>query len=229
MNYIIMKKYSLPFLAIILLFSCMGGSEQPSGVEVSEMSRDTASAQDIHLVHDVPAYAADNLVNVIVEVPTGTLEKWEVSKTTGQLFLEQKDGQGRRINYLAFPANYGMIPQTLLSEANGGDGDPLDVIVLGEALEQGSIVPCRLIGVIEMRDKGEQDDKLIAVRTEGNFAHVRDTDQLIEEFPGIDDILTIWFNNYKRDKVEVLAISDADRALSILQAAVQDYQLAKAE
>ena len=224
-----MFKYTLSVLAIIFLSSCMGGNETQSNNDSPELGEDSIPKDTIHLVHDVPVYAADNLVNVIVEVPTGTLEKWEVSKSTGQLFLEEKDGQGRKINYLAFPANYGMIPQTLLSEANGGDGDPLDVIVLGEALDQGMIVPCRLIGVIIMRDKGEQDDKLIAVRTEGNFAHVQDVDQLIEEFPGIDDILTIWFNNYKREKVEVLSISNKDRAASILQAAVKDYQIAGTE
>lgn len=224
-----MFKYTLSVLAIIFLSSCMGGNETQSNSDSPELDEDSIPKGTIHLVHDVPAYTADNLVNIIVEVPAGTVEKWEVSKTTGRLFLEQIEGQGRRINYLAFPANYGMIPQTLLSEANGGDGDPLDVIVLGEALEQGSIVTCMLIGVIEMRDKGEQDDKLIAVRTEGNFAHISDIDQLIEEFPGIDEILTIWFNNYKGDKVEVLAISNAERAQGILESAIQYYQLAKSE
>lgn len=224
-----MNKYTLPILAIIFLSSCLDVSESSSNDEDHEAQQDSLTMTDVHLVHDIAAFTADSLVNVIVEVPSGTLEKWEVSKSTGQLYLEQKNGKGRKINYLAFPANYGMIPQTLLSEANGGDGDPLDVIILGEAIEKGSIVPCRLIGVIELMDKGAQDDKLIAVPIEGNFGHITDTNQLFEEFPGIGDILTIWFNNYKRAKVEVLSISSADRAHSILEAAIQDYQAAKRE
>ena len=48
-----------------------------------------------------------------------------------------------------------MIPKTLLPVEDGGDGDPLDVLVLGEPLEKGSIVDVRLIGVLSMLDDGE--------------------------------------------------------------------------
>ena len=51
----------------------------------------------------------------------------------------------RIINYLGYPANYGMIPKTLLKKENGGDGDPLDVIVLGPPESKGSIVKCKII------------------------------------------------------------------------------------
>ncbi len=223
-----MFKYVLSLFVFVFISACNDGSKTPTSSEAQSKLQDS-SARTIHLVHDVPVFTDENLVNVIVEIPAGTTEKWEVSKTTGQLFLEQIEGKGRKVNYLAYPTNYGMIPQTLLSEANGGDGDPLDVVVLGEAFEQGSIVPCRLIGVIELLDSGEQDDKLIAVPIDGNFAHIRDIDQLVKEYPGIIDILTIWFNHYKGDKIKVLTVSNADRAQHILKAAIQDYQIDKAK
>jgi len=56
-----------------------------------------------------------------------------------------------------------MIPQTLLSKENGGDGDPLDVIILGPSISRGSVVKAHLIGVLKLLDGGEQDDKLIAI------------------------------------------------------------------
>jgi len=75
------------------------------------------------------------------------LEKWEVDKTDGKMKWEFVDKKPRTINYLGCPGNYGMIPGTLLSKELGGDGDPLDVIVLGPPVERGSIVKCKLTSV----------------------------------------------------------------------------------
>jgi inorganic pyrophosphatase len=105
----------------------------------------------------------DGDINVVVEIPAGTLEKWEVDKTDGKMKWEFVDKKPRIINYLGYPGNYGMIPGTLLSKELGGDGDPLDVIVLGPPVERGSIVKCKLIGVLYLLDRGEKDDKLIAI------------------------------------------------------------------
>ena len=102
-------------------------------------------------------------VNVVVEVPAGTTGKWEVTKPEGELRWEVRDGKPRVVQYLGYPANYGMIPRTLLPKDLGGDGDPLDVVILGNAVPRGSVIPARLIGVMIMIDAGEQDDKLIAV------------------------------------------------------------------
>jgi inorganic pyrophosphatase len=120
-------------------------------------------AEDRHLVRDFPPRTDAGLVNVVVEIPAGTNAKWEVVKESGRLEWEQRGGRPRVFDYLAYPGNYGMVPRTLLPKELGGDGDPLDVIVLGPALERGSVVAVRLIGILELLDGGEQDDKLIAV------------------------------------------------------------------
>ena len=83
-------------------------------------------------VHD------DGDINVVVEIPTGSVQKWEVDKTSGNLKWEFVDGKPREVKYLGYPGNYGMIPRTLLPKELGGDGDPLDVIVLGPAVESWS-------------------------------------------------------------------------------------------
>jgi inorganic pyrophosphatase len=56
-----------------------------------------------------------------------------------------------------------VIPGTFLPTDLGGDCDPLDVIVLGDANSRGEVICARLIGVLRMTDDGEQDDKLISV------------------------------------------------------------------
>ncbi|MEZ9545333.1 MULTISPECIES: ParB-like protein, partial [Vibrio] len=84
--------------------------------------------------NDYPAASADGIVNAIVEIPTGTSAKWELSKDNDkQVIWEHKKGAPRVVNYLGYPGNYGSIPRTALPKEFGGDGDPLDVIVLGQS------------------------------------------------------------------------------------------------
>jgi inorganic pyrophosphatase len=85
----------------------------------------------------------DGTVNVVGEIPSGTTAKWEVAKPSGELRWELEDGEPRVVGYLGYPGNYGMLPRTLQSKATGGDGDPLDVIVLGPAVARGTVVRAR--------------------------------------------------------------------------------------
>lgn len=142
---------------------------------------------------------AEGLVAAVIEIPAGSHEKWQMDKAApGMLEWERQDGRLRRIDYLPYPANYGALPGTLMSREQGGDGDPLDVLVLGPALPRGATVAVRIIGQLSMLDDGERDDKLIAVLPQDNaFADVRDIPDLQTRFPGIGDILLSWFQNYK--------------------------------
>jgi inorganic pyrophosphatase len=161
----------------------------------------------------------------LVEIPAGSSEKAEVDKKTGQLSVELIDGQPRRINYLAYPFNYGLVPRTLSPLEAGGDGDPLDVILLGEALEKGEFYACRLIGVLQLLDRGEQDDKLVAVLTEGPFAEIYSIAELDTTFIGISSIIEIWFNNYKGvGKMKSAGFAEKNEADRILQIAIGAYQ-----
>ncbi len=167
----------------------------------------------------------DGDINVVVEIPAGTLEKWEVDKSDGKIKLELIDGKSRIINYLGYPGNYGMIPRTLLSIESGGDGDPLDVIVLGPPLERGSVVKCKLIGVLYLLDRKEQDDKLIAVLADSPLYEVNSMDELNEKYNGITQILQLWFTNYKGPgKMESKGFGDKKMAMDILKSAIDEYQ-----
>jgi inorganic pyrophosphatase len=139
----------------------------------------------------------DGTINVVIEIPTGTTAKWEVAKPSGEIKWEFKDGKPRVVRYLGYPGNYGMIPRTLLPEESGGDGDPLDVIVLGPAVPRGTVVKARVIGVLKLLDGGERDDKIIAVLDRDPLAAVSSVAELQEEFPGVAEIVEIWFESYK--------------------------------
>src|SRR5579871_5765657 len=106
----------------------------------------------MHAWHDI--YIDDALIEktfpVVVEVPMGSKNKYELDKETGFLRLD-------RVLYSAvhYPANYGFIPRTFCD-----DGDPLDVLVLGqEATVPMCIMRARAIGRMSMRDEKGQDDK----------------------------------------------------------------------
>ena len=170
----------------------------------------------------------DGTVNAVIEIPAGSTEKWEVSKPEGYLKWEKLEHGYRKVEYLGYPANYGMIPQTLLPKSLGGDGDPLDIIVLGDSLERGEIVKVQLIGVLILKDRGEQDDKIIAVPTKGVFSEVKDIEELDSKFSGITEILKTWFVNYKgRGKLSSIGFKRADHAKKVLEESIAAYKKSK--
>lgn len=136
-------------------------------------------------------------VKMLVEIPAGTIKKYELNKTSGMLQIDSVDGKPRLIDYLGYPANYGMIPKTILPKNQGGDGDPLDILTIGPPVKRGSIIDCRVIGVLKLTDRGEEDDKLIAISKNSSLQHVKSISELQDKYPGICEIMETWFTNYK--------------------------------
>ncbi|MCC5879096.1 MAG: inorganic diphosphatase [Idiomarina sp.] len=171
----------------------------------------------------LPADAADDMALALIEISTGQQQKWQQDhQQPNWLEWEHKKGEPRWIAYLGYPANYGIIPNTLAAIEDGGDGDPLDVLVLGSPIPQGHMLAVRVIGVMTMLDDGEQDDKLIAVDPQHPvFGSVNDIEQLQNEFTGLTDILRIWFQNYKGEagNVTELSIESKATALALLKSA----------
>lgn len=181
-------------------------------------------AGDKHFVRDYPPIDSYGNINVVVEIPTGTTAKWEVDKTTGELVWEFKDEKPRVVSYLGYPGNYGMIPQTLLPKESGGDGDPLDVIVIGPALPRGSVVKARVIGVLKLLDGGEQDDKIVAVLPKSDLGKVSSIKELNQEFNGITKIIEIWFSNYKGPgEMQSQGFAEVSEAQKVLKASIEEY------
>ena len=117
-----------------------------------------------NLLKDYPSKDSFGNVQAVIEVPAGRTEKWEVDKEDGNLKWNFKKGKPRVLKYIGYPGNYGMVPRTLLPKELGGDGDPLDIILLGPPLNRGDVVSAKLMGVLKLLDNREQDDKLIAVQ-----------------------------------------------------------------
>src|SRR4029079_2304806 len=126
----------------------------------------------MHPWHDTPVDETEIATSfpVIIEIPKGSTNKYELDKVTGLLKLER--GLYSSVHY---PADYGFIPRTYC-----GDGDPLDVLVLGqEPVYPLTIVDARAVGVMRMRDVKGTDDKIVAVSVgDPWFAGVNDIKEL---------------------------------------------------
>lgn len=175
------------------------------------------------LLRGRPTRTADGLVHAVVEIPAGTNEKWEV-KADGVLRWDMKDGKPRVVQYLGYPCNYGMVPRTRLGKELGGDGDPLDVLVLGPAVPRGTVVAVRVLGTIRLVDAGEKDDKLLAVPADSPLAQTKTLAELDTKFPGVTAILATWFQNYKgKDALQCSGFGDAAQAEELLAAAEASF------
>jgi inorganic pyrophosphatase len=173
----------------------------------------------MNLWHDIPlGDNAPDEINVIIEIPKGSNNKYEVDKATGLIKLD-------RANYTAaaFPYDYGFAPQTLWE-----DGDPLDVIVLTTyPLAPSILVAVRPVAVIEMIDAGESDFKVIAVPVEDKrWEDVHDLGDLnkhtLKEFQH-------FLETYKQLKgkpavVEIRGIKDRVAALEAVKKSIALYK-----
>lgn len=136
-------------------------------------------------------------VNAIIEIPRGSRAKYEIDKESGLIKLD-------RVIYASmyYPLNYGFIPQTL-----GEDHDPLDIVVLTQvSVVPRCLIPSKVIGVMQMVDRGEADDKIIAVaENDASVSHIDDISQLPEYFR-IE--LKHFFENYKMLENKVVVVDE---------------------
>ncbi|MSR64122.1 MAG: inorganic diphosphatase [Planctomycetes bacterium] len=177
-----------------------------------------------NFLRDYPSRADGGLVNAVVEIPAGACEKWEV-KSDGVMRWDMKDDKPRHVKYLGYPCNYGMVPRTCLGRELGGDGDPLDMLVLGPALPRGTVVAVQVLGLIRLIDAGAKDDKLIAVPMGSPLAKATSVAQLDELFPGVTAILRTWFENYKsKGALQCQGFGTPEDAQALLGAAQGSFE-----
>lgn len=169
----------------------------------------------MNLLHDISAGSAEEM-NVIIEIPKGSKNKYEIDKDTGLIALD-------RVMHTSqdYPFDYGFVPQTLFD-----DGDALDVVVLTtHPLAPGILLTARPVAIMEMTDDGERDDKIIAVPTKDpRFATTQD---LADINPHFQKEMTHFFETYKQLQskvVEIGAWGDAAAARDAFARSVEMYQ-----
>jgi inorganic pyrophosphatase len=153
---------------------------------------------------------APNVVNGIIEIPKNSRAKYEMDKASGLLKLD-------RVLYssMFYPANYGFIPQSYC-----GDKDPLDILILSQVtVVPMCIVSAKVIGVMHMLDKGDMDDKIIAVAEHDmSVNHINDISELPAHFL-IE--LKNFFEEYTKLENKTVHVADFQNAEAARKVIVQ--------
>ncbi len=155
-------------------------------------------------------------VYCIVEIPKGSRNKYEYSKKAGVIKLD-------RVLYspMHYPSDYGLIPQTYAE-----DGDPLDILVMvNEPTFAGCVIEARPIGIFHMLDRGDPDDKVLAVPS---------TDPIFDEYLDLGNApkhflneVAHFFQTYKQLQgipVTPLGWEGADVARQVILQAIERYK-----
>lgn len=173
-----------------------------------------------HKIRNADTYSAEGSLQMVVEIPAGTNHKYEYDENRKKILLDQKDGQDRIIDFLPYPGNYGFIPNTHLDKDKGGDGDPLDVLLLSEALPLGKVVEIIPIGAILLKDNGEEDTKIIAVPKDSTLRVISATDfrTFLIEYDAAKRIIEEWFLHYKgKNQMSTQGWRDANYCVNLVK------------
>lgn len=111
----------------------------------------------------IPSFTPEGVLQAVIEIPAGTNTKYEYNREELRFQPDMREGKARKVNFLPYPVNYGFIPSTRMEKERGGDGDPLDVLLLAEHVPTGSVVPVIPIGLLRLSDLGELDHKVLAI------------------------------------------------------------------
>ncbi len=174
----------------------------------------------LNLLHVLPPFVDEEkgIVNAIMEVSTGSINKYELITESGQLKLD-------RVGYssLSYPFTYGAIPMTW-----DYDGDPLDVEIVNitEPLVAGCLVEARIIGVMKFIDGGEVDDKIIAVlKDDKRSDHIKSIDDLGDYFK--TETRYFWENVKALKKAGTGKVEEfygPEEAIKVIKECAEKYQ-----
>lgn len=147
-------------------------------------------------------------ITMIVEIPKGSRNKYEMDHETGEIFLDRMLFTATR-----YPADYGFIPDTLAE-----DGDPLDALALvSEPTFPGCRIRIRPVGVFLMHDQGRADHKILGVpigdplwRDASSLSDV--PTHLLREFEHFFAI----YKDLEEKKTATVGWSDVDEAVAVI-------------
>ena len=173
---------------------------------------------------ELPTFDVDGHLNVIVETPKGSRNKYAYDPEVGTFRFKAVLHEGS-----LFPFDFGFIPSTL-----GEDGDPLDILVLLDApVPMGCLLTVRLLGVIEAEqreqgDKVERNDRLLGVAVQaGTHADLDHIDQLRSGFVEEIEGFFAHYNALSGRRFTPLQRSGPERARELVEAGAADWSKAK--
>ncbi len=164
----------------------------------------------------IPAQPKPGVINVLIEIPAGSKNKYEFDKDLNAFALD-------RVLYSAvhYPCDYGFIPNTL-----GDDGDPLDAMVMmDQPTFPGCVIAARPIGVLGMIDGGDRDEKILCVPDKDpRYAQIKSIKDIAPHY--LDEISEFFktYKNLEKKVTEILDWEDADKVAALVAKGIAAYK-----
>lgn len=160
----------------------------------------------------IPAQPEPGVLNVLIEIPGGSKNKYEFDKGMNAFILD-------RVLFASvqYPFDYGFVPNTLAD-----DGDPLDgIVMMDQPTFPGCVIAARPIGMLEMIDGGDRDEKILCVPTEDpRYANVKTLADVASH--RLDEIAEFFrtYKNLEKKVTEILGWKDADQVAALVEKCV---------
>ena len=172
----------------------------------------------MNLLHSIKAHKTDSLINVVIEIPSGSQSKIEYDTDKEEFVVDRILS-----TKLSFPFNYGFVPETW-----SNDNDPLDAVVLSsKPQDTGTVIESRIIGLLATKDEKGTDAKLITVpnsETNPIFTKINTIEDLDEQT--LNNI-QYFYKNYKIIEpgkwVDIDGYASKEEAESKLKIAIEEY------
>ena len=157
----------------------------------------------------IPAQPKPGLLNVLIEIPAGSKNKYEFDKDLNAFALD-------RVLYssVQYPYDYGFVPNTLAD-----DGDPLDgMVIIDQPTFPGCVITARPIGMLEMIDGGDRDEKILCVPAKDpRYSQVKS----LENVSGhrLEEIAEFFrtYKNLEQKVTEILVWKDVDQVMPLVE------------
>lgn len=161
----------------------------------------------------IPAQPEPDLLNILIEIPGGSKNKYEFDKDLNAFILDRV-----LFSSVRYPYDYGFVPNTLAD-----DGDPLDgMVLMDEPTFPGCVIAARPVGMLEMIDGGDRDEKILCVPTED--PRYRDVKNL-QGIPShrLDEIAEFFrtYKNLEKKVTEILGWKDIDAVMPLVKTCVE--------
>ncbi|PSN17897.1 inorganic pyrophosphatase [filamentous cyanobacterium CCP5] len=161
----------------------------------------------------IPAQPEPGLLNVLIEIPGGSKNKYEFDKDLNAFILDRV-----LFSSVRYPYDYGFVPNTLAD-----DGDPLDgMVLMDEPTFPGCVIAARPIGMLEMIDGGDRDEKILCVPTEDpRYRNVKTLQDIASH--RLEEIEEFFrtYKNLEKKVTEILGWKDVDAVNPLIETCVK--------
>ncbi len=164
----------------------------------------------------IPAQPKPGLLNVLIEITAGSKNKYEYNKDMQALILD-------RVLYASvqYPYDYGFVPNTLAD-----DGDPLDgMVMMDQPTFPGCVIAARPIGMLEMIDGGDRDEKILCVPDDDpRYAEVKSLQDVAPH--RLDEIAELFrtYKNLEKKVTEILGWKDISEVRPLVKKCIDAAQ-----